>query len=120
MIKIPLNKLKPRFLDAPEIYKGNVSFKTCKSVKYASGIVFKCPKCFWNNKKRLNGVHSVICWTPHVPQTIEPIPGRWNLIGNSLEDVSLVQSSSSVALQGNMGCQAHFFVKYGMVELLNA
>jgi hypothetical protein len=86
-----------------------------EKIEDADGLLFQCPKCFIKLKGPV-GCHYVMCWTPKVPQTIPPVPGRWKLVGTSLADVTLVAGSSSVHLVG--GCQAHFFVKNGQIESL--
>jgi len=82
--------------------------------KKANGILFLCPEC---TRRKKNGenihVHSVICLDVTVPQTAHPNPGRWNLLGNTFKDLSLINVSSSVALNG--GCNAHFFIKNGEI-----
>lgn len=77
------------------------------------GIIFLCPKCFRKNQGS-RGTHSVICWQPHVPQTTNPIPGRWAFLGNSFETLTLVAGSSSISLTGD-GCKAHFFIQEGKI-----
>lgn len=84
------------------------------SVAAADGVMFLCPVCFRTNGGPV-GTHSVICWSPKVPPDVDPKPGRWNLVGSSLADLSLVAGSSSVALRG--GCNAHFFVRAGEIVL---
>lgn len=83
------------------------------SVADADGVLFQCPKCFAANGGPV-GTHYVFCWTPKVPPDLDPKPGRWNLVGTSLADLSLVAGSSSVLLTG--GCNAHFFVRNGAIE----
>lgn len=90
-------------------------FHRAASIAEADGIIFVCPKCYAANGNSRIGVHSVICWSPSVPQTTRPVPGRWNLVGTSLADLSLVAGSSSVLLLGP-GCGAHFFVRNGQIE----
>jgi hypothetical protein len=79
----------------------------------ADGVQFLCPVCFQANGGSY-GTHSVICWTPKVAADRVPGPGRWTLQGTSLEDLTLVAGSSSVALTGG-GCAAHFFIRQGNV-----
>lgn len=79
----------------------------------ADGLLFLCPKCMVEKPDGV-GVHSIMCWAPHVPQSTQPTPGRWNLVGTGHGDLSLVAGSSSVALTG--GCGAHFFVRDGRIE----
>jgi hypothetical protein len=81
----------------------------------ANGIRFLCPKCFEANGGPVR-THGIICWDPTVPPDVAPKPGRWNLVGTSYEDLSLVAGSSSVLLTGN-GCQAHFFVEHGSIRM---
>lgn len=81
----------------------------------ADGLQFLCPKC-WEANQGPKGTHSVLCWSPKVPQTTSPTPGRWDMKGTGIADLTLVAGSSSVALQG--GCKAHFFIRNG--EIINA
>lgn len=81
----------------------------------ADGVRFICPVCFLNGGRI--GAHQIMCWAPHVPQTLAPTPGRWHLRGEDLATLSLVGvKSSSVLLTG--GCRAHFFVENGLVRLV--
>lgn len=82
-------------------------------IRTADGVQFHCPKCFYEEGRTLIGVHQVLCWAPHVPQSIRPTPGRWNIVGKGPIDLSLVAASSSVLLLG--GCNAHFHVTKGKV-----
>lgn len=55
------------------------------------------------------------CWDPSVSQDIPPTPGRWFMVGTDFNDLSLQgQISSSVMLTD--GCQAHFYIREGMIE----
>ena len=82
----------------------------------ATGIRFACPRCFLDNGRQRPGVHSIVCWDPSVPQTVTPIPGRWNMVGSGFDDLSLVAGSSSILLDGDGGCHAHFFIRNGRIE----
>ena len=90
------------------------SFETVDSINDADGVMFLCPKCFVANKGPV-GTHSVICWRPHVPQDVHPIPGRWGFLGNGIDDLELKAGSSSVSL--TTGCKAHFFVRDGIIQM---
>ncbi len=79
----------------------------------ADGVMFLCPKCLSQSTRGKIGVHWCICWSPSVPQTTHPVPGRWTLVGTGYHDLSLVAGSSSVALLG--GCHAHFFIRNGEI-----
>lgn len=81
----------------------------------ADGILFLCPKCFETNGGPV-GTHRILCYTPHVPQTRSPAPGRWNLVGTGYEDLTLEAGSSSILLTS--GCQWHGFIRNG--EVINA
>jgi hypothetical protein len=105
---VKLTDLSPQFLK----HVDDTHFHRVDSIAEADGLLFLCPKCFVANGGKI-GTHSVICWTPSVPQTVKPIPGRWNLVGTSFDDLSLVAGSSSVKLEG--GCQWHGFVTNGQV-----
>lgn len=89
-------------------------FTKVESVKDANGVRFLCPKCFKDNGGAV-GTHQILCWSPDVPQSTRPKPGRWQMKGTGADDLSLVAGSSSVWLQD--GCQAHFFVENGKVRM---
>ena len=90
------------------------SYKRVDSVEESDGIIFLCPTCFIANKGSV-GTHSIICWRPHVPQSMPPTPGRWEFHGTGLNDLSLVAGSSSILLSNPDGCKAHFFVTNGEI-----
>ncbi len=105
-----LAELEPRLLkitEDPKVWR-------CEGIAWseADGLEFLCPKCWLANHGPI-GTHAVICWKRHVPQTIPPIPGRWDHQGSSLEDITLVAGSSSVQLIG--GCNAHFWIRAGAI-----
>lgn len=77
----------------------------------ADGIEFLCPVCFKANGGKV-GTHSSICWRPHVPQTVNPKPGRWEFRGTGYEDITLYARSSSVFLT-TAPCKAHFHITNG-------
>ena len=104
-----LRDLKPQFVKFIDEW----TFKKVDDIVDADGICFLCPKCFEANQSAV-GTHSIICWQPHVPQTMEPKPGRWKFEGTGYEDLTLTASSSSILLLG--GCKAHFFVKGGEIK----
>ena len=79
----------------------------------ADGVRMLCPKCYADPPVGPVGTHSLICWSPKVSQDHAPKPGRWELFGTSLDDLTLIAGSSSVLLQG--GCGAHFFVRAGRI-----
>lgn len=79
----------------------------------ADGILFACPTCYLKNAG-LVGTHSILCWQPHVPPELKPGPGRWPFTGADFTDLTL---TPSVHLPGADGCQAHFFVRNGAIEM---
>lgn len=104
-----LTELEPHFL----VRKSEKVFRLADTIDGADGIQFLCPKCFAANGGRV-GTHIIICWTPAVPPTVSPQPGRWRLMGTDYGDLNLVGTpSSSVKLMG--GCQAHFSVTNGEI-----
>ncbi len=104
-----LAELEPRLLkiSAPD------SWSTIENMAEADGICFLCPVCFAKNNGPV-GTHSIICWKPHVPLEQSPGPGRWELVGTSLADVTFRAGSSSIFLT-TAPCQAHFFVRNGEI-----
>lgn len=92
---------------------GDKSYRRIKAIASADGVLFLCPKCFLANNRKRPGVHSVLCWRPHVPQTWSPKPGRWQFRGTGLKDLTLVAGSSSILLKG--GCAWHGYIQSGRV-----
>lgn len=109
-MKLQLAELNPQFLKRIDDNR----FREVDAIKDADGVMFVCPLCFEKNGKSDVGVHSVLCWKPSVPQTTEPTPGRWNLIGTGYEDLTLQNGSSSILLTGD-GCGWHGFIQNGVV-----
>lgn len=105
--------LEPEFLKYVELNGEKRYHLRGVNRKEATGIIFLCPTCFENNKGPV-GTHSIICWSPVVPSYVDPKPGRWNLVGEDFNNLSLVAGSSSVQLNG--GCNAHFFIKEGLIR----
>lgn len=106
---LTLEQLNAKFLKRTSSH----SFKNVDTIAEADGVQFLCPKCFVANKGAI-GTHSVICWSPSVPQDTQPTPGRWSLIGTGIKDLTLQAGSSSVQLTS--GCGAHFFVQCGEIK----
>ena len=104
--------LEPSFLKRED----DTHFRFVDEITGADGVEFLCPKCFAENDMKRPGVHAVICWSPKVPQTTSPTPGRWEMLGTGLADLTLRASSSSVLLQGR-GCKAHFFIENGNIRM---
>ena len=100
-----LTELEPVFLKR----ESDTTFREVDSIEEADGIQFLCPACYQKEGGN-KGVHSVVCWSPRVPQTTSPKPGRWNLVGTGFDDLSLVAGSSSILL----GCW-HGFIRDGEV-----
>lgn len=104
-----LTDLEPRFCKVVDEKSWNEDDSF--TVDEADGIRFLCPRC-WETNGGSVGTHSVICWRPRVGPDRSPKPGRWDMVGTSYADLSLVAGSSSVHLTGP-GCGAHFHVTAG-------
>lgn len=105
-----LTELEPEFC---KLTTEGGSWRTDIPMAEADGLWFLCPKC-WGVNRGAVGTHGVLCWKPHVPQTISPTPGRWEQTGTGFHDLSLVAGSSSIHLQG--GCGWHGYVQNGEVR----
>lgn len=103
-----LTDLEPEFIRLTDPAGG--SWRTDVTFADCDGLMFLCPKCWTANNGPI-GTHAVICWKPHVPQTISPKPGRWAHLGTGLHDITLVAGSSSIQLIG--GCNWHGFIRNG-------
>jgi hypothetical protein len=107
-VSLRLSDLEPRFLKRED----DTHFRDVETLSEADGLWFLCPKCFLENRGRV-GTHAVVCWSPSVPQTTHPVPGRWTMVGTGFHDLSLVAGSSSVQLTA--GCLWHGHVTNGDV-----
>jgi hypothetical protein len=105
---LKLTDLEARFI---KLTDERGSFRDDATFADNDGLWFLCPKCFADDPAGPIGTHGVICWKPHVPQTISPTPGRWSQSGTGIDDLTLFAGSSSIALQG--GCGWHGFVGNG-------
>lgn len=120
-----LLELEPQFLKVDPTNPDH--FQSVDFIGQSNGLMFLCPVCFLKNDGP-KGTHSVICWTPEVPQTVNPKPGRWNFEGTGYGDLSLVSGSSSILLDSKPlseeekargykePCRAHFFIKNGEIK----
>lgn len=98
-----LSELEPEWLK----WTDDHHFSRVSTRAEADGIFFVCPKCFAANGNQRPGVHGVIT---------SPGLGRWQMIGDSFENLTLVAGSSSVHLTGP-GCGAHFFIRNGNIDM---
>lgn len=107
---IPLSELEAEFLR----WDGDpTTHRTDQPRERANGISFLCPLCFQRNNGPV-GTHGIICWDPSVPLPPKgptPAPGRWNLVGRGLDDLTLVAGSSSILLTS--GCRWHGWIRDG-------
>ncbi len=98
---------------------GAITIRNVGSISEAQGVRFACPACFKKNGG-LVGTHSVICWSRSrgAPDHASPKPGRWAMVGTSLDDLTLNAdppgTARSVLLTG--GCGWHGFVTNGSAE----
>ena len=107
-----LNQLEPQFIKRID----DTHWQEVDNIQNADGIEFVCPVCLKNNNMHRPGVHSIICWEPNVPQSMNPKPGRWYLNGTGYNDLTLKGlTSDSVLLTGDEGCKAHFFITNGEI-----
>lgn len=89
------------------------------SIDEATGVTFLCPKCMAASLDGRRGVHGVICWSENrgTPADYQPGPGRWALVGTSLDDLTLDGENGrtrSVLLLG--GCNWHGYITNGDVS----
>src|ERR1044072_6701128 len=105
-----LKDLEPKFLKITD----DVTCRELDELPDVDGIRFLCPLCLKNSGGSNIGVHSIICWRPHVPLSDKPGPGRWEFHGTGFEDLELIAGSSSISLEG--GCRAHFFIRNGEIQ----
>jgi hypothetical protein len=80
----------------------------------AQGVMFLCPKCFGANGGNV-GTHRVLSWFrgKGVPDDAKPGPGRWEVEGFGLNDLTL---RPSIDLSTSGGCDWHGFVTNGSAK----
>lgn len=111
-----VNIVDPADGQSKQVVRDQEYHHTVTSIAEADGIIFLCPKCFRDHNGSV-GTHSCICWSPKVPPDVDPKPGRWELTGTCLDDLTLRAGSSSILLVG--GCNAHFFITNGEITGLS-
>lgn len=112
-----LIELKAKFMRVEDRPDGRV-FAPALSIAEAHGVRFLCPKCFVANGGAV-GTHQVICWseTSGAPADVAPGPGRWRMVGTSIEDLTLdCEPGRTRSVQLNGGCDWHGFVTNGAAE----
>lgn len=107
-----LTELEPQFLKV----ESPSSYRHVSEIAQADGICFLCPKCFVKNAGPV-GTHSMICWQPHVPQTVFPTPGRWKFVGTGYADLSLDNHPGASSVLDEGGCGCHFHIRAGVIEM---
>ncbi|MBI2801260.1 MAG: hypothetical protein HYX63_13445 [Gammaproteobacteria bacterium] len=107
-----LTELSPYFIKLQPRGDDRYSWNHVDEIADADGVRFLCPRCFTANGGAM-GTHGIICWSPQVPEHLQPGPGRWSLTGTGIDDLSLIAGSSSIQLTG--GCLWHGFVRNGEV-----
>lgn len=97
-------------LEAEFVQRTEQGYRRVDDIRQANGVRFACPLCYLANDG-LVGTHGILCWDPSVPADITPGPGRWQLTGTSLSDLTLIAGSSSIKLES--GCRWHGYVRNG-------
>ena len=110
-----LRDLEPTFV---KVTSPNGSYQCDVPMAEAQGVDFLCPRCFLANSGPV-GTHHILCWSRSrgAPDDILPRPGRWALVGTSLDDLTLDSDPPGTArsVQITSGCCAHFYVTNGEV-----
>ena len=72
---------------------GQASIFETADLASAQGVMFLCPLCYVKNGGEV-GTHAVICWFRNrgVPADESPGPGRWDVSGTSIADLTLSPS----------------------------
>ena len=119
-----LTELNPVFITMP-VQEEHWTFQATEDgPDGAGGIRFDCPQCRlhpendpWHVNSNGERRHRLTLYVPDAFDGDPNIgPGRWSLVGDSFENLSLDGGSSSSVLC-EYGCRAHFFVKDGHIEM---
>ena len=80
----------------------------------AQGVMFLCPKCYQTNGGDI-GTHMVMVFFADrgVPADAKPGPGRWQVSGTSIDDLTLSPSINLDCGPEPRGCCWHGWVKNG-------
>jgi hypothetical protein len=102
-MKMKLIDLAPRFIKlvAP------LAYEHTDNVREADGLQLQCPACHWADA-RTGGD----CCRAHA-MTIWGNPERWQFVGRSYRDLSLMAGRVMVTLEGN---HARFYIRAGKVD----
>ena len=110
--QMKLLDLKPQFV-RHLMRDGQRLMGYVESIDEADGVRFLCPACFATNGGPV-GTHSVVCWRRgRVPEELAPGPGRWEITGTGLENLTLSPSVDISA--GGRGCGWHGWIRDGTV-----
>lgn len=94
-----------------------VSYETVKELRKAHGVRYLCPVCFWKNGGPV-GTHWCLHWftKAKLPDDATPGPGRWNVQGHDIDDITFVAPGSfSVNMVGHW----HGWIESGTVKVDN-
>lgn len=80
----------------------------------AQGIDLLCPPCFVKNGGRV-GTHIIRCWFTNrgVPDDRTPIPGRWNVEGTGIDDLTFVGPGAFSVGVGEGNKHWHGYIEHG-------
>lgn len=112
-------------------YQASGSFRELESIDGAQGIMVQCPRCAAGKQAEVGedgrmgfpGVHYLVLWfanprnAPEVPPDAKPVPGRWIVQGETLEDLSFV-GPNAASIGVSNGQHWHGFLRNG--ELVTA
>lgn len=116
---ISLKLLEAKFIclgGAAGPHGARTEWHVVETIEEAQGVQFLCPKCYIANNGSVE-THHVICWSRSkgVNDAQSPGPGRWRMVGTSLDDLTLEADppgiARSIALKG--GCEWHGYVTNG-------
>lgn len=104
------NTLEAQFIRREVRDDGHVYHIIVPTLAEADGIMLLCPACFLANQGPI-GTHRVICWfRGRVPDDAVPGPGRWDITGSDLFDLTLTPS-----IQLHSACNWHGFITKGKI-----
>jgi hypothetical protein len=121
-------RVRLRELDAHFVIHVVGGHRVVPSLEQAQGVLFQCPRCAQGKPPGepdgvgFAGAHYVLCWFRNprsglrVPDDVDPRPGRWDVAGTSLDDLSFVgPAAASVHLP--TGCGWHGYIRNGDATL---
>ena len=107
---VKLADLHPAWIAPPKDGIGFLELSVGHRPHVVWGVCFLCPIHFMRLGGPI-GCHAIHCLTLDAPKDMEPLPGRWAIMGETLDRLTL---APSVDIPGD----CHFWLRGGEIKLV--